>query len=128
MVRIGMPVKHFGAVPLEHMGSVNCTIAVEAKGRTWGRSEEVTSDAKKQPSTMPGVLSTSEAIPSHQSRRLTDMAGGSLSGGSAALIRALGFLIAESLLPKEYSSSEFATGRRPAAPVTLDITAASSRL
>jgi hypothetical protein len=41
---------------------MNCTIAVEAKGRTWDRDRDVIRKAKKQASSLPGVLSTSAAI------------------------------------------------------------------
>lgn len=42
--------------------SMDCTIAVEAKGRTGGRTDKVTRNAKKQARSLPGVLSTSSAI------------------------------------------------------------------
>jgi hypothetical protein len=42
--------------------SMDCTIAVEAKGRTGGRTEKVIGSAKKQASSLPGVLATSSAI------------------------------------------------------------------
>ena len=41
--------------------SMDCTVAVEAKGRTGARTEKVVRDAKKQASSLPGILSTSEA-------------------------------------------------------------------
>ena len=40
---------------------LDCTIAVEAKGRTGGRTDTVTSAAKKQAQSLPTVLSTSSA-------------------------------------------------------------------
>jgi hypothetical protein len=42
--------------------STDCTIAVEAKGRTGGRNEKVIEKAKTQASSLPGVMSTSSAI------------------------------------------------------------------
>lgn len=42
--------------------SMDCTIAVEAKGRTGGRTDKVIRDAKQQASLLPGVLSTSASI------------------------------------------------------------------
>jgi hypothetical protein len=44
------------------MPSMDCTIAVEAKGRTGSRTEKVVRNAKKQASSLPGILSTSGAI------------------------------------------------------------------
>lgn len=44
------------------MPSMNCTIAVEAKGRTGARTNKVVRDAKRQASALPGILSTSGAI------------------------------------------------------------------
>lgn len=41
---------------------LDCTIAVEAKGRSGGRTDKVTAAAKKQAQSLPMVLSTSSAI------------------------------------------------------------------
>ena len=41
---------------------MDVTIAVEAKGRTGGRDDEVTRKAKEQARSLPGVLSTSSAL------------------------------------------------------------------
>jgi hypothetical protein len=45
-----------------NLPSMDCTIAVEAKGRTGGKTDKVIRDAKKQVSALPGVLSTSQTI------------------------------------------------------------------
>jgi hypothetical protein len=42
--------------------AMDVTIAVEAKGRTGGRDDEVTRKAKEQARSLPGVLSTSSAL------------------------------------------------------------------
>ena len=42
--------------------AMDVTIAVEAKGRTGGRDDEVIRKAKKQARSLPGVLSTSSAL------------------------------------------------------------------
>lgn len=45
-----------------NLPSMNCAIAVEAKGRTGGRTDKVIRNAKKQASFLPEILSTSGAI------------------------------------------------------------------
>jgi hypothetical protein len=42
--------------------SLDCTIAVEAKGRTGGRTGRVTATAKKQAQSLPAVVSASSAV------------------------------------------------------------------
>jgi hypothetical protein len=64
LAMIGQPATHASRPDLVGASppSMDCTIAVEANGRSGGRTAKVTEKAKEQAKSLPGVLSTSSAL------------------------------------------------------------------